>query len=254
MFCGGRGLTKGHVWPDWFNRVLGKTATHHEQETGKFETFKAKVPGPEHVIRTRQGHARSRKPRNTCKRCNSGWMSLMEHRIRGCATRLILGLPQLLDLTDQDAIAGLLTLITMRLEFLGDLRAISGQERDWLRYYREPSKDWKIWISRFRGDDSDQHWSRTYAAQLEPEPTDKVGPEYCNVRVSTLVMGRLCAHLFYSPIIDFKGYEGVNLAQLWPRQRFYIDTSELAALSGKETLFLHEAFARESPRCPLGDG
>jgi hypothetical protein len=62
-------------------------------------------------------------------------MSLMEDRARGCATRLIHDLPQLMDLNDQDAIASLLTLIAMRLEFLGDMRAISGQERDWLRYY-----------------------------------------------------------------------------------------------------------------------
>jgi hypothetical protein len=38
-----------------------------------------------------------------------------------------------------------------------------------------------------------------------------VGLDYCNVRVSTLVMGKLCAHLFYSPIIDFRGYEGISL-------------------------------------------
>jgi hypothetical protein len=251
VFCGGGDLTKGHVWPDWLNRILGKTATHHEQETGKFKTFHPAVPGPEHVVRTRQGHARSRKPRNTCKRCNTGWMSLMEDRARGCATRLILGQPQLLDLSDQDAFASLLTLIAMRFEFLGDMRAISAQERDWLRYYREPSKNWKIWISGFRGDDGDEHWSRTYAAQLESKPTDKVGPEYCNVRVSTFVIGRFCAHLFYSPIIDFQGYEGVHLTKLWPRQQIYVDTSELASLSGSETLLLHEAFAKESPPMPI---
>src|SRR5467141_1953625 len=63
MFCGGLDLTKGHVWPDWLNRILPKTATHHEQETGKFNTFEASVPGPEHSVRIGQGHARTRKPR-----------------------------------------------------------------------------------------------------------------------------------------------------------------------------------------------
>ena len=251
VFCGGRGLTKGHVWPDWLNKILPKSATHHEQETGKFNTFEAAVPGPQHVIKVAQGHARSRKPRNTCLRCNGGWMSLMEDRARGCATRLILDLPQLMDLGDQNSVASLLTLIAMRLEFLGEMRAISNQERDWLRYYREPSDDWKIWISAFGGDDGDEHWSRTYAAQLEPERTDLVGPEYCNVRVSTLVMGKLCAHLFYSPIIDFRGYEGISLAQIWPRQNLYVDTSELSVMSGRDAPFLHEAFARESPPMPI---
>jgi hypothetical protein len=250
VFCGGRGLTKGHVWPDWLNTILPKTATHHEQETGKFNTFETSVPGPDHTVSIAEGHARSRKPRNTCVRCNGGWMSVMEDRARPCGTRLILDIPQLMDLNDQDAIASLLALITMRLEFLGLLRGISPQDRDWLRYYREPSNDWKIWIAAFGGDDGDQHWSRTYAAQLESKPTDKVGLEYCNVRVTTLVIGKLCAHLFYSPIIDFQGYEGISLTQIWPRRNSYIDTSDLSVMSGRDALFLHEAFARESPPMP----
>jgi hypothetical protein len=155
-----------------------------------------------------------------------------------------------MDLNDQTAIASLLTLIAMRLEFLGDMRSISNQERDWLKAHREPTNNWKIWISAFAGDDGDQHWSRTYAAQLESKPTDKVGLEYCNVRVTTLVIGKLCAHLFHSQIMDFQGYEGVHLTQIWPRQNFYVDTSLLSILSGRETLFLHEAFAREAPPTP----
>ena len=92
----------------------------------------------------------------------------MEDYARGPATRLILDMSQLLDLANQGyAIVGLLTLISMRLEFLGDMRAISTEERDWLRYYREPSDHWKIWIAAFDGVDADEHWSRTYAAQLE---------------------------------------------------------------------------------------
>jgi hypothetical protein len=178
-------------------------------------------------------------------------MSVMEDRGRRSGTRLIMDLPQLMDLNDQDAVAGLLTLIAMRLEFLGDMRAISSQERDWLRYYREPTNDWKIWISAFGGNDGDEHWSRSYAAQLESKPTDKVGPEYCNVRVTTLVIGKLCAHLFYSPIIDFQGYEGISLTQIWPRRNSCIDTSCLSVMSGWDALYLHEAFARESPPMPI---
>jgi hypothetical protein len=54
-----------------------------------------------------------------------------------------------------------------------------------VRFKRVPSDDWKIWIAEFHGDDGDQHWSRTYAAQVDSKPTDKVGPEFCNVRVTS---------------------------------------------------------------------
>jgi hypothetical protein len=250
VFCGGRGLTRGHVWPKWLDTILPKTASHHEQEIGKFNTFVPMVPGPAYKMRTAEGHARTRKPRNTCLRCNGGWMSVIEGHARPPGMKLVLDIPQLMSLGDQDVVATLLTLISMRLEFLGDMRAISTEERDWLRYYREPTDDWKIWIAAFGGDDGDEHWSRTYAAQMASKPTDRVGPEYCNVRVTTLVIGKLCAHLFYSPVIDFQGYEGVGLTQIWPRQNAYVDTSSLPLRSGKEVLFLHEAFARESRPMP----
>jgi hypothetical protein len=249
-FCGRSGLTKGHVWPDWLNSILPKTASHHEQEIGKFQTFARSIPGPAHQVIVEQGHARSRRPRNTCLSCNTGWMSLVEDRARSCTTRLILDLPQVMDLSGQEALATLLTLIVMRMEFLGDIRAIADQERDWLRYYREPSNHWKVWICGFAGDDGDEHWSRTYAAQLESKPTDRVGLEYCNVRVSTLVMGKFCAHLFYSPIIDFQGYEGIDLTQIWPRRHLYLNPSFMYFMNGKDALYLHEAFARESPTMP----
>jgi hypothetical protein len=250
VFCGGTGLTKGHVWPDWLNKILPKTATYHEHETGKFITFETSILGPAHSVRIEQGHARTRKPRNTCLRCNGGWMSTLEGFTRGCTSRLILGIPQLMGLGDQGALASLLTLIAMRIEFLGEMRAISDQERDWLRYYREPTNDWKIWISSFGGDDAEEHWSRTYAGQLDSKPADKVGPEYCNIRVTTLVIGKLCAHLFYSPVIDFEGYEGIHLTQIWPRRHLYVDTSRLSVMSGRDAIFLHEAFARAVPPLP----
>jgi hypothetical protein len=70
------------------------------------------------------------------------------------------------------------------------------------------------------------------------------------VQVATLVIGQLCAHSFYSPVIDFQGYEGITLAQIAPPRRFDIDTDYLPTMSDKEVLWLHEAFARESAPMP----
>lgn len=170
VFCGGRGLTKGHVWPDWLNDILPNTATHHEQETGKFHTFEAQAPGPSYDRRIRQGNARARKPRNTCSRCNGGWMSGIEGLAKRVAVPLILGHSPLLSPFGQSSLSALLCLIGARLEFLGDMRAIAAEDRDWLRYYREPSQHCKIWIAHFGGDDGESHWSRTYAIQHGDDP------------------------------------------------------------------------------------
>src|SRR5262249_25380118 len=91
VFCGGTGLTKGHVWPDWISKTLPVTASHHELVVGKWETFTSTLPGPQYSIKQRQGSARQRKPRNTCKACNGGWMSLIERAAMTSMTLLIHG-------------------------------------------------------------------------------------------------------------------------------------------------------------------
>jgi hypothetical protein len=253
QFCGSADtLTKGHVWPKWINQILPQTATHHEQETGKFYTFDSKVPGLAHELKLRQGTARSRKPRNTCLRCNGGWMSGIESWAKYFSRHLILGYAPILPPIGQFSIAALLCLIAARLEFLGDMRAISAEDRDWLRYYREPSPNWKIWIARFDGDDGDDHLSRTYAVQhISSGPTDKIGPDYCDTRISTLVIGQLCAHIFYSRDPDLTAriaYDGIRLVQLWPASHLDLYTVGLPFLDGRGVLRLHETYVRDAPR------
>ena len=77
--------------------------------------------------------------------------------IEGFAKRFLVPLIDgencLLSAFAQPSISALLCLIAMRLEFLGGgMRAITTEDHDWLRYYHEPSRDWKIWIAGFAGD------------------------------------------------------------------------------------------------------
>jgi hypothetical protein len=68
--------------------------------------------------------------------------------------------------------------------------------------------------------------------------------------VATMVIGNLCAHTFYSPVIDVStyDYDGVGIVQIWPVQPFDMLTLALPFLSNRTVLWLHEAFARESPQ------
>jgi hypothetical protein len=254
VFCGGRGLTKGHIWPNWMNEALPHTATHHEQEIGKFHTFTPQVRLPEHKIIMRQGAAISRKPRNTCVRCNGGWMSSIESLSKHFTAALIGGHSTVLTPFLQLATSSLLCLIVMRPAFTTEQIAVPQQDRDWLRYYREPSANWKIWIARFAGVNAHEHWSRTYGLRLETNPTPAGEIEYCDVRVSTFVIGKLCAHIAYTTDPDATAgveYDDVNLCRIWPPNIFDVETVMLPMLDGDAVLLLHEALARggrPSPR------
>ena len=143
-------------------------------------------------------------------------MSRIEDISRRPAISLIKGVPSLLSTVDQMAVASLICLISIRLEFIGREQAVSPTERDWLRSNLIPSKSWQIWIARFGGSNQSEYWAQKYALRFDPTPADRILPEYCNAYVTTYVIGRLCAHAVYFPVEGFSGYEGVSISRIWP--------------------------------------
>jgi hypothetical protein len=250
VFCGRTGVTKGHVWPKWISKLL-PPATHHDHYVGRFFTFTTGTDGPPQSTEKRQGHATSRKPRNTCAKCNNEWMSRIENAAIGPTAPLILNQPFLLDTISQRLLVSFLCLMSMRLEFLGTMRAVPQADREWLMHNFQPTRSWKIWIARYGGENSGQHFSRYCGMQAASSPPEKVGDAYCNTQVTTFVIGQLCAHLYSSTIVALPVYEGIRLTEVWPPRRFDIDTGELPVLSDEAVLWLHEAVARESPSPPV---
>jgi hypothetical protein len=173
-------------------------------------------------------------------------MSSLESEVIPIATPLITGKDFQLDEVSQRKLAAFLCLISMRLEFLGEMRAIPPNDRLYLREYSVPPAMWTIWITKYVGEKPEDNWSRYTGMQVGSVPTNKVGPEHCNTQVTTMVMGTLCAHLFSSTETPILGYEGVRLTRIWPLSGLGINTRHLPALDDKQVLWLHEAFARES--------
>jgi hypothetical protein len=252
VFCAGTGLSKGHIWPDWFRKVLSLDAEQHLEISGEIRTFVPKMKVVPYAQKLRQGHAGSRKPRNTCRTCNGGWMSRLEAAAIPGMTPLLLGQPAVLRTIDQRIIAALLCLITIRVEF-ADLAtlAVPPEDRTWIKEHLLPPMSWRIWIARYDGSQSGQHWCRHHGMSIVSSPDESGGSYQCNTQVTTMVIGQLCAHLFSSTALpDFAGYEGVRLTQIWPPSNFDIQTRLLANLSDDAVVSLSEALVREMSPIP----
>lgn len=252
VWCGNPSLTKGHIWPAWFGKVLHLDAPHHEQIVGEIRTFVPTMKKPPYSRKKRQGHAGSRAPRNTCGDCNKGWMSRLEQASIPIAAPLFLGQTILLQTFEQRILAALLCLITIRVEFTDRATMATPQEdRQWLKEKLEPPPAWRIWIARYDGTESDRHWCRHHGMQIVSSPDESVGPNKCNTQTTTLVIGKLCAHLFSSTVFDdMFGYEGVHLTQIWPSLNLDIDWRHATSLSDAAILSLSEALVREMPSVP----
>jgi hypothetical protein len=212
-------LTKGHIWPDWLKNYLPNNSTAHDVVVGKVHTFQ---PDPKIIIpavsRTvRQGRAGSTKPRNTCVKCNGGWMSRIEASALEPTVRLIYGERFDLDMQSQRKVASLICLTTIRAEFANqNTIAIPQSDREWIRTNGEPPPMWRIWIAKYSGNNPGDHWCRHIGIRLTSSPQDVAGAQKCNTQTTTLVWGRLCAHAYSSTYLpDFLGYD-FPLAKIWP--------------------------------------
>jgi hypothetical protein len=169
---------------------------------------------------------------------------------------LITGVDLMLDEIGQRKLALLLCLITMRTEFLSNMRAIPESDRRFLMERRELPPLWSIWITKYGGDKSAENWSRYTGMQIALEsaaklqPPNEVGPYHCNSQCTTMVIGKLCAHVFSSTVTPILGYSGVRLTRIWPLTGLAIDSRFLPVLDDKQVVWLHEAFARESVPIP----
>lgn len=248
VFCNKGGLSKGHILPDWIATFLRPRATHREQIIGEFATFVPTAKGPAAWRKVKQGHTGTRKPRNTCKTCNSGWMSLIEQGAIPAMEALMLGRPFLLDTFNQRLLASFLCLVSMRIDLAArGMPSVTAADRDWLRAHFLPSQDWRIWIAHHLPESVPIQHYHFSGLVMASDPTAKASPEYCNSQVTTLVLGNLCAHLFSSSVWHgLLGYEGIQLSQIWPPRAFDIDTSALPQIAEADVVWLHEALARES--------
>ena len=216
VFCGGSNLTRSHIWPEWAQKIVPATSTHFELNAGQFDTFVSTVPGPKPFTKKRPRSGSKRQPRNTCLDCNSGWMREIEEAAQPIVSQLMLGRATIIDVLSQRLLAAFLCLVSMRIEFGGQMRAIPREDHDRLRTAREPGPSCWVAISHYFDEEPHEYWygylGMRRARLSDPPP---VGCENCNTQVTTVLAGKMCAHMFNSTVWDdFRGYEGVHLTQI----------------------------------------
>jgi hypothetical protein len=141
IFCGGRGLTKEHVWPKWLRSVLDPSMTtpRHFYSTSGF--------GRRRTVTHRSGSIESRRMRIVCERCNTGWMSRLQNNAKGRLLPLIRGQHISLTGTDHKILAAWSMMFTMIIEFL-DPTTLATTQRERMEFSRipVPNDNWMVWF------------------------------------------------------------------------------------------------------------
>jgi hypothetical protein len=131
IFCGKRGLTKEHIWPDWLRKVLGPSmsSSHFYSTSGM---------GRRRTFTNRTGSIQSRKLRIVCEVCNNGRMSRLQNNAKARLIPLIRGHHISLTEADHKILAAWSMMFTMVVEFL-DPTTLATTQRERMEFSRIPA-------------------------------------------------------------------------------------------------------------------
>jgi hypothetical protein len=251
IFCGGRGLTKEHIWPKWLRGVLDPSIAtpRHFYSTSGF--------GRRRSFMHRTGNIESRSLRIVCERCNTGWMSRLQNNAKNRVLPLILGQHISLTEADHKILAAWSMMFTMIIEFL-DPTTLATTLRERMEFSRipVPNNNWMVWF----GLADDFPWAFHHYGWLiferDDETVDLTKPlsvvlPRCNTQSTAIRVGKLLV-LTYSSRAKVPGL-GVDptlfavkhgLHLIWPFPTSGLNTSPLRRLTKEEVIEVVWQFSR----------
>ncbi|MEL4294047.1 hypothetical protein [Shewanella xiamenensis] len=223
IFCGGTGMSKQHVWPDWMKTVIPReNKQEHYQNMIKLQFDDSKYASITPEILKKRGHVATRKIRNVCKKCNGGWMSRLETSVKPKMTDMMLNKQTILTNSEMLSISAWAVMISIMAEFTDiPTKSIPDQDLTHLMRNQCPPSNWTVWIGKYKG----QEWNyryRHHGIGCMPLQLARIMKPFthCNTQSSTFVVGSFLIHTTSStlsginPIFDKEHAE--KLIQIWP--------------------------------------
>lgn len=215
IFCNQAGVTKQHMFPDWLSSVLPREEDYHSQATYNISMAKnSAIINPN--FQKKRGHVGTRKIRKVCKKCNSGWMSILEMKAKPFLTKMILNEDINLDKNIKEIISIWIIMTSIVAEYT-DLphQAIPFGDRISLMSSQKDYPNWQIWIGRYKGN----LWKQRYRHHGMKYGKLPQYEESSLTQVSTFALGSLFIYAASSTIFDFnalKPNKWEALLNIWP--------------------------------------
>jgi hypothetical protein len=116
IFCEAtRKMSGEHVWGDWTKDFVERTSNKHNHAN----VFVPEPGEPEPaLVRIRAGDPLDSKVHVVCEPCNNGWLSVIQNNAKDRLVPLFSGVPCILSVDDQTAIAMWVAMATMTGEYL----------------------------------------------------------------------------------------------------------------------------------------
>ncbi|MBI5312735.1 MAG: hypothetical protein HZB28_06365 [Methylocystis sp.] len=170
-------------------------------------------------------------------------MSLIEGTAKRLAEPLISGSHIIIEPSGQLFLSSLFCLIAIRFDLISEKSVVPPTERDFLRKSMVPSENWMIYISKYNGIRHSKNFARAHGIDLKLNPLDDNLPNETSIFVSTMIIGHVCIHILYNPILARRKAYRSKLLQIWPAYNFAVDTRGMIALNDEKMIILHDKLA-----------
>jgi hypothetical protein len=250
IFCGRTGVTHEHLFSDWLRELFPRS----KDDSHTLARLIAWTPRPTFSRRIKQGHSGTRTVRKICRRCNSGWLSLIDDGARNFAIPLIRGEAVTVTVTAQRALATWLAKIAMVANSHDPKTSVVLQvDRDWIRKQSLPPIVWQIWMGFYDGvgwrELAMQHHSGILHFTSVGDPETLSG--YASA--TTLGLGRMLTLIVGTEFPNMEvnlGLANQMLRRIWPARDSFtwplghaITDDEAGAIAR----IIHEAVANPRP-------
>ncbi len=216
-------VTGEHIWPDWLRALTLNKSSHMTHVTS------SPMPTPwgpgiraKFGVLNGPGSPMNRTLPVACARCNSGWMSRLQTRVKPELARLVQGDSVPLDEYRQRGLSAWATMSTMVIDHADPTTTATSQQDSYdLKVLNDPMPNWFIWIGKWRGDPNQFH----HRAARSVKPASKSIPVRNDMQFTTFTVGRVLFQTFSAPasaiddelrniLVNFGANFG--LERIWP--------------------------------------
>jgi hypothetical protein len=222
IFCGGSGLSKEHIWPEWGAELVPTILDPHNT-TFHFQEGPIPIPKQTRMVKTRQGHTVTTKRRVVCRDCNHGWMATLEDDVRPIIVPMITGSKTTLTKYSMNTLLKWVVLKAIIIDQLFNHEGpiIRQFERTTFFQTREVPPWFQVWI----GSHNCETWKHgiarsTIALKTLPGPDGRIDRSK-NVQMITFGFGHLLMQI-YTTTTNQGFYISVDtigkLMPIWPQR------------------------------------